>query len=110
MYSCEKAGVLGGAAQGCFLMESVRGIGETRRPVTAGLGFVDMRVEHDLRAAPRSPSDRFRIAPAFMANGDAECQRAGLKNAPLGAGRRGAVLAGVELDFVLEAGNGSIAI
>lgn len=91
-------------------MECVRGVGETRGPVTAGLGFVDMRVEHDLCAAPGGPADRFRIAPAFMANDNTKCQRAGLKNAPPGAGRIGTLLAGVELDFVLEAGDGSISI
>src|SRR5947209_1758432 len=62
-------------------MERVRWIGETRGPVTAGLGFVEMRVEHDLCAVPGGPADRFRIAPTFMANGDSECQRAGLEKA-----------------------------
>src|SRR5882724_6276706 len=37
----EIAGVLGGAAQGCFLMERVGGIGESRGPVTAGLALVE---------------------------------------------------------------------
>ena len=35
----------------------------------------------------RGPADRLGIAPAFVADGDAECQRAGLENAPLRAGR-----------------------
>ena len=91
-------------------MERVRGIGESRGPVTAGLGFVEMRVEHDVCAVPGGPADRFRIAPTFMADGDAECQRAGLENPPAGTGRIDALLGGIELDFVLETGDRSVSI
>ena len=91
-------------------MERVRGIGETRGPVTAGLGFVEMRVEHDVCAVPDGPADRFRIAPTLMADRDAECQRTGLENPPPGAGRIDTLLGGVELDFVLETGDRSVSI
>jgi len=69
-----------------------------------------MRVEHDVGAALCGPADRFRIAPAFMADDDTECQRVGLEYAPPKAGPIGALFAGVELDFVLEAGDRSISI
>ena len=91
-------------------MECVRRIGETRGPVTAGLGFVEMRVEHDLRAVPDGPADRFRIAPALVADRDAECQRTGLENAPPGTGRIDAFLGRIDLDLVLEAGDRSVLI
>ena len=67
-------------------------------------------MEHDLRAAPHSPADRFRIAPAFMANRDAKRQRAGLENAPPRTGRIDAFFGGVELHFVLEPRDRSIPI
>ena len=63
-----------------------------------------------LCAVPDGPADRFRIAPAFMADRDAERQRTGLENAPPGARRIGALLGGIDLDFVLEAGDRSVSI
>jgi len=63
-------------------MERVRRIGETRGHVTAGLGFVEMRVEHDMRAVPDRPADCFRIAPTLMADGDTKFQRTGLEDLP----------------------------
>ena len=105
---CEIAGVFGGAAQGRFLVERVRRIGESRRHVAARLGLVEVRVEHDLRAVPRGPADRFRIAPAFMADRDAKRQRTGLENPPAGPERIGSFLGRVDLDFVLETGDGSV--
>ena len=69
-----------------------------------------MRVEHDVCAVPDGPADRFRIAPTLMADRDTKCQRTGLKNPPPRTGRIGAVLGGVELDFVLETGDGSVPI
>ena len=90
-------------------MERVRRIGEARRQVAAGLGFVEMRVEHDVRTTPGGPADRFRIAPAFMADRDTKRQRAGLENAPPDPGED-AILGRVELDFVLKTGDSSVAI
>ncbi len=83
-------------------MERIRGIGESRGHVTAWFGFVEMRMKYDVCAMPRSPADRFRIPPTFMANRDTKCQRTGLENAPPGASRIGTLLGGVELHFVLE--------
>jgi len=71
---------------------------------------MEMRVEHDVRAAASGPSDRLRIAPTFMANGDSEFQRPGLENVPPGTGRIGSILGGIELNFVLETGDRSIAV
>jgi hypothetical protein len=45
-----------------------------------------------------------------MADGDTECQRTGLENAPPGTGRIDGLLGGIELDFVLETGDGSVSI
>ena len=67
-----------------------------------------MRVEHDVCAMPGGPADRFRIAPTFMADRDTKRQRTGLEDPPSGTGRIETVLGGVELDFVLETGNGSV--
>src|SRR5713101_9926863 len=91
-------------------MEGVRRIGESRGHVTAGFGFVEMRVEYDVCAASHGPADRFRIAPALMADRDAKCQRTGLENPPARTERIGAFLTRVELDFVLETGDCSISI
>src|SRR5438477_12061091 len=85
-------------------MKRVRRIGETGGPVTAGFGFMKMRMEYDLRALPGGPADRLRVAPTFMANRDTEYQRASFKNASPRARRIDALLGGVELDLVLEAG------
>src|SRR5262249_7548417 len=110
IYGCEIAGILSGAAQDRFLVEGVRGIGETRGHVTARLGFVEMRVEHDMRAASHGPADRFWIAPALMADHNAEYQGAGLKDAPPQTGRIDSLLRGIELDFVLKTGYASVSI
>ena len=45
-----------------------------------------------------------------MANGDAECQRARLEDAPPRPGGIDTLLGGVDLDFVLETGDGPIPI
>jgi hypothetical protein len=69
-----------------------------------------MRVEHDVCAMPGGPSDRFRIAPTLVTDGNTEHERAGLKNLPPGSGRIRLVLRGVELDLVLEASDRSVSI
>src|SRR6185369_14249062 len=79
VYGCEIAGVLGGAAQGGLLMDRVLRIGETRRLITAGLGLVEMRVEHDVRALPDGPANSFGITPALMADRDTKHQGTGLE-------------------------------
>src|SRR5690349_560882 len=89
-------------------MEGVRRVGETRGPITAGLGLVEMRVEHHLSAAPDGPANRFRIAPALMADRDAKFQRTRLENLPPGTGRIDALLGRVDLFFVLETSHGSV--
>src|ERR1044071_8072589 len=91
-------------------MERVRRIGESRWPVTAGLIFVDMRVEYDVRAVPGRPAHRFRIAPAFVTDGDTEGHRPGLKNTPAGARRIRAVLGRIALPLILEPGDFSVPI
>src|SRR5579871_4273304 len=85
-------------------------MGEGRGPVAARLGFAEMRMEDDLCAAASGPTNRFRISPAFMANGHAESQRAGLKDASFRARPVSAVFGGVHLDFVLKACDGSVSI
>ncbi|HML15405.1 MAG TPA: hypothetical protein VK419_00200, partial [Bryobacteraceae bacterium] len=83
---------------------------ETRGHVTAGLGFVEMRVEHDLGTVPDRPADGFRIAPTLMADRDAKGQRTDLENPPPGTGRIGTLLGRIELDLILKAGDGSVSI
>src|SRR5208283_2223670 len=92
VYTCEIAGILGGATQHGLLVERVRGVGKTRGHVTAGLAFVEMRVEHDLCATSGCPADRLRIAPTLMADRDTKCERTGLENPPPRAERIGALL------------------
>ena len=75
-------------------MEGVRRIGETRGLVTAGLGFVEMRVEHDMCAVSDGPANRFRIAPTLMADRDTKCQRTALENPPPRTGRIDTLLGG----------------
>ena len=89
-------------------MKRVRGIGETRGHVTPRLGFVEMRMKHDVRAAPCGPAHRFRIPPALVADHHAKRQRPRLENPPAGAGRIDTLLGRVDLDFVLETGNRSV--
>src|SRR5260221_13364372 len=91
-------------------MERVRRAGETRGHVTAGLGFVEMRVEHDVCSVAGGPAHCFRIAPTLVADDDAKFQRTGLENLPPGTGRIETLLGGVELDFVLESGDRSISM
>ena len=67
-------------------------------------------MEDDVCAVADGPTDCFRIAPAFMADHDTECQRTSLKNAPPGAGRIDAFFGGIELNFVLETCDASVPI
>src|SRR5262249_45465522 len=69
-----------------------------------------MRMENDLRAASCGPAHRFRIAPALMADHHTKFQRTNLENAPAGAVRISASLRGIDLNFVLESGDGSVRI
>ena len=71
---------------------------------------MEVRVEDDVRAVPHGPADRFRIAPAFMADRDAKRQRTGLEYPPSRPERIDSFLGRIDLDFVLEAGDGSICI
>ena len=106
----EEAGIFGGAAEGGLLVEGVGGIGEGRRAIAAGLGLVVVRMEDHLRAAEGGPANGLGIAPAFVANGDAEGQRAGLEDATLGAGRVAGLFGGVELDLVLKAADPAVGV
>jgi len=91
-------------------VERISGIREDSGLVTAWLCEMEMRVEYDMSAMLDSPTHRFWIAPAFMANSYAEYDRADLKNTPPGAGLIGTLFGGVQLDFVLEAGDRSVSI
>ena len=71
---------------------------------------MEMRVKDDLCSAPGSPSHRFGITPAFVANDDTEGHVIDPKQAPLGTCGVRALFAGIELDFVLETGDRPIAI
>ena len=82
-------------------MEGVGGVGKGLGLVAAGFGFVKMGVEDDVGASAGGPADCLRVAPAFVADGDAELQVAALEEMALGAGGVGFVLGGVELDLVL---------
>ncbi len=83
-------------------------MGKNRGGITARLSIVEMRMEHHVCATPGRPADRLRISPAFMANGDPECQMTSLENAPLATRRVGALLAGIELNLILEPGNRAV--
>ena len=63
-----------------------RGRANVDRPIAAGLGLVEVRMEDDVRAVARGPAHGLRIAPALVADGDAERQRAGREDATAGAG------------------------
>src|SRR5215472_15256614 len=67
-----------------------------------------MRMENHLCAVSCGPTHRFRIAPALMADHDAKFQRTNLENAPAGAVRISAFLRGIDLNFVLKSGDGSV--
>jgi hypothetical protein len=69
-----------------------------------------MRVEHNVRAVPDRPADRFGITPTLMADRHTKCQRTSSENPPPRAGRIEIVLGGVELNFVLETGYRSVTI
>src|SRR5580698_4614671 len=91
-------------------MKGVGRVGESGGNVTARVGFVEMRVEHNLSAASRRPAEGFRIAPAFMADRNTKRQRTDLKNPPAGTERIGAFLGRVQLYLVLKTSDGSIRI
>lgn len=91
-------------------MKRVRRIGKGRRRVAAGFRFMKMRMEDDACSMANGPANRLRIAPSFVTDCDAECDRADMKNSPAETRRIGALLGGIELDFVLKARGGSIAI
>src|ERR1700678_3793055 len=91
-------------------MECVRRVGERRGRVSIRPGFVEMRVKHYLCAMPDGPANRFRIAPAFVADRDAKRHLTRLEHAPPGTVRIDTLLGGVDLDFVLEAGQRSVSI
>jgi hypothetical protein len=67
-------------------------------------------VEDDLGAVADGPANGLGIAPAFMADGDAEGEVSGAENVPGLAGGVGVLFLGGELDFVLEAGDGAVAM
>src|SRR5450432_11299 len=71
---------------------------------------MEMGVEYDMCAMLDSPTHRFWIAPALMANGYTEYDRANLKNTPLGARPIRTLFGGVQLDFVLETGDRPVSI
>ena len=106
----EKTAVLGCATERSLLMKRVRGIREDRRPVRAGLGFVEVRMKHDVRPAFGCPPHSFRISPAFVADGHAERQWTSLKDAPARPSRIRGFLRWIDLDLVLETGDGAVSI
>ena len=91
-------------------MEGVRGVGERRRDVAAGLGLVEVGMQDELRSAPRREADRLGIAPTFVADGDAERQRTGLEHASPRARRVRAVFGGIHLRLVLKSDDRSVPI
>src|ERR1700722_13644107 len=91
-------------------MECVRRIGETRGHVTAGLGDVEVRVEHDLRATSGCPAHRLRIPPTLMADHDPKRERADLEYLSARAGRVGCLLRGIELNLVLDPGDSPVRV
>src|ERR1017187_3458286 len=91
-------------------MKSIRRIGKRRRPVTSRLSEMEMGMNHHLRAAARGPADRLRIAPTLMADRDPERQRASVEKLAARASHVSALLGGIHLHLVLEAGDRPIAI
>jgi len=62
---------------------------------------MEMRVEHDVRAALGRPTHSLRIAPTLVADHDPKFQRTDLENLPARTVAISAFLKGIELDFVL---------
>jgi len=73
-------------------VEGIRRIGEGGGPETVRFGFVEMRMEHDMRAALCGPADSLRIAPSFMADRDSEGNRTSVENVTPEAGTIEAIL------------------
>ncbi len=71
---------------------------------------MEVRVKHNVCAAPGGPANRLRIPPAFVADRYTERHRAGLKDAAAGAWSVGALFRGVYLDLVLKARGRSVRI
>src|SRR5258708_26249976 len=103
--SCEIAGILGGTAQGRFLVKCICGICEDRWLVRTGLRFVKVRVKHNVRSMPYGPTDGFWISPAFVADRDTENHGACMKDTATKAWCVGALFGGIDLNLVLKTGN-----
>src|SRR5262249_41660970 len=100
----EEDGVLGGAAEDRVLVKAAARIAERGRPERALLGRMVVRMEDEPGAAAREVPDRLGVAPAFVADHDAEADAADLVEGALDAAARvGRVLARIELRLVLEA-------
>ena len=92
-------------------MAAIGGIGEGGWAITAGLSDAKVRVKYHLRATARRPSHCFRIAPAFVANHNADRKRARREHLPTGADCGiNDLLRRVELHFVLPSGDCAIGI
>ena len=75
-----------------------------------GGGFEKIWVEDDVGSAAGGPADGFGIAPAFVADGDAEGEGSGLEDLAGDAGGVDAFFGGVDLHFVLVAGLGAVGV
>src|SRR5205814_4041893 len=96
------AGVLSSTTERRLFVKRVRRIGERRGAIRVRLRLMEMRMKHHLCSVPSGPANRFRIAPAFVADRDAESQVADVKDAAHCSGRVRALLAGVDLHLVLK--------
>ena len=74
--------VLGRAAEERLLVERVRRVRERRRRVAARPAQLEVRVEDDLRAVARGAAHRLGVAPALVADHDAERERSDREHAP----------------------------
>lgn len=56
---------------------------------TAGFGFVEVGMEDNVGTATGGPADGFRVAPAFVADGDAQGKGIDFEDTTVGAGGGG---------------------
>src|SRR4029453_1539323 len=71
---------------------------------------MEVRVKHEVCAASCRPPNGFRVAPPFMANGNAKGHRSGVEDLSSRSWRIDSPFGGIELDFVLEAGGCSVPV
>src|SRR5687768_12711895 len=69
-----------------------------------------MRVKHEVRATPDSPTNSLGITPSFVTDCDTKLESVSFENVPFRTGRINRFFGRIKLDLVLKSGDRSVSI